>query len=706
MLVVLGVVTGFTYHEVSQNEREQRLAAAARAAAMVTDLFAAGVTAPLSFGDEPGIREHVTLLRANANVVGGAVWAADPSHPGKLGERLAESTSPDFVASPPGAIPSDVQVERTADAIVVDKPVVGGAGEVLGLVRVAVSLRRENAAIAAAKSRTLGTALALALGLGVVLLALTRTLIVGRLARLADAAKHLERGDAVGIAIDTNDEVGRLARAFGSMTDAIASREADISARNRDLRRVLDNVAEGLLTVTKDGRMSDERSRVLDDWFGAPSAGQDFFSYVEGFAPETARWLRIGWTALEDDLMPVEAVLDQIPHRFELRGRFFDLEFLPIWEDNENEILEEVLVVVSEATSHVERERAEQAQREGMNVFRRILDDRAGFAEFYRESERLVDAIAAGCSGPVDAQRVARDVHTLKGNTGLYGIDSIAEICHGIEARLHEEGGVPMADEVAKLRTAWSRIGVLCDELGRSIAHDRIDLGNDEYLELLGDLEARLPGDPLTVAVRNWGNELASHRLQRIAAQGRSLARRLGKSHATVETSAVPATLRLPSEKWAPLWAVFSHVLRNTFDHGVETADERRSAGKPLASRVHLSLSASLEGVELLISDDGRGIDWSSIRRRAAMLELAHASPADLEEALYYDGISSADRMTEISGRGIGMGAVRDAVRACGGRIDVESAPGAGTTVRMSFPPEMRESSVRPTSSSRRPMVA
>src|SRR5262249_25429425 len=105
------------------------------------------------------------------------------------------------------------------------------------------------------------------------------------------------------------------------------------------------------------------------------------------------------------------------------------------------------------------------------------------------------------------------------------------------------------------------------------------------------------------------------------------------------------------------------------------------------------------------VADDGRGIAWDKIRERAASLGLPHATSADLEEALYADKVSTHATATETSGRGVGMGAVRDAVRACGGTIAVETAPGRGTTLRFGFPAAMLEtpSAGRP---SRTPKVA
>ena len=201
--------------------------------------------------------------------------------------------------------------------------------------------------------------------------------------------------------------------------------------------------------------------------------------------------------------------------------------------------------------------------------------------------------------------------------------------------------------------------------------------------------ETRFPNDALTVTARNWANELASHRLTQIAEQGRSLAQRLGKPDVVVDVSVVPATLRLPTDTWTPLWSAFSHVLRNTFDHGIETATERAGAGKQKGGHVMINLASTRTGVELSVVDDGRGIAWESIRKRAADLGLPHETQADLEEALYADRVSSRTDATETSGRGVGMGAVRDVVRACGGSITIETQAGRGTTLRLRMPRSM-----------------
>jgi chemotaxis protein histidine kinase CheA len=184
-----------------------------------------------------------------------------------------------------------------------------------------------------------------------------------------------------------------------------------------------------------------------------------------------------------------------------------------------------------------------------------------------------------------------------------------------------------------------------------------------------------------------WALEPASARLQRIAEQIESLAPRLGKPVPIVELE--PTRLRVPSKKWAPFLSSLAHVVRNTVDHGLESAEERAASGKPAPSRVTLSLVKEGPEVVLTIADDGHGIDWEKLRARARTSGLAHETRAELEEALYADDVSTRDEITAVSGRGVGMSAVRATVRAVGGRIEVRSERGQGTTFRFVLPATM-----------------
>ncbi|HFD16173.1 MAG TPA: hybrid sensor histidine kinase/response regulator [Rhodospirillales bacterium] len=135
-----------------------------------------------------------------------------------------------------------------------------------------------------------------------------------------------------------------------------------------------------------------------------------------------------------------------------------------------------------------------------------------------------------------------------------------------------------------------------------------------------------------------------------------------------------------------------THMVRNAVDHGIETPEERRAAGKP--ERALLRLSAGQEGgtVVIRISDDGRGLDLDRIGRKAVSLglctaeELAAMSPQQIASMIFAPGFSTAEKVTNVSGRGVGMDVVRSNVEQIGGSVKVETRAGEGTTFIVSIP--------------------
>jgi chemotaxis protein histidine kinase CheA len=133
----------------------------------------------------------------------------------------------------------------------------------------------------------------------------------------------------------------------------------------------------------------------------------------------------------------------------------------------------------------------------------------------------------------------------------------------------------------------------------------------------------------------------------------------------------------------------FAHAVRNAVDHGVETAEERAAAGKSPRARVEVGVRHERDRIVVSIADDGPGIAWDTIAARSQARGLAHATRADLEEALFFDGISSQERVTTTSGRGVGLRVVRDVIVDLGGSIEIQTASGRGTTFRFILPGSM-----------------
>jgi two-component system chemotaxis sensor kinase CheA len=133
------------------------------------------------------------------------------------------------------------------------------------------------------------------------------------------------------------------------------------------------------------------------------------------------------------------------------------------------------------------------------------------------------------------------------------------------------------------------------------------------------------------------------------------------------------------------------HLLRNAIDHGIESPAIRVAKGKPAAGRLTLSALRDRSAVAIRVSDDGRGIDRDKVLARARDAGLVEASRTELSDdelmrLIARAGFSTAERVTDLSGRGVGVDAVYNRVRTLGGSVDIRSTPEVGTTVTLRLP--------------------
>jgi two-component system chemotaxis sensor kinase CheA len=135
-----------------------------------------------------------------------------------------------------------------------------------------------------------------------------------------------------------------------------------------------------------------------------------------------------------------------------------------------------------------------------------------------------------------------------------------------------------------------------------------------------------------------------------------------------------------------------THLIRNAIDHGIETPADRVARGKSRAGRLALRAFNESGRVTIEVSDDGAGIAFEKIREKAVDRGLVSASdaaalpPERVLQFIFEPGFSTADQVTSVSGRGVGMDVVRTNIEAIGGTVDIQSQPGSGTTVRVHVP--------------------
>ncbi|MFC4068039.1 chemotaxis protein CheA [Actinoplanes subglobosus] len=172
----------------------------------------------------------------------------------------------------------------------------------------------------------------------------------------------------------------------------------------------------------------------------------------------------------------------------------------------------------------------------------------------------------------------------------------------------------------------------------------------------------------------------------------RDLSRRLGK---TIELVTEGEDTMADKDVIEALGDPLVHLVRNSLDHGIEPSEERIAAGKHGAARLTLAAVADGDAVIVEISDDGRGIDPERVKRKAyekgliSEEELETLSETEAVDLVFRPGFSTADQVSDLSGRGVGMDAVRASVEKLGGTVTMRSKLGQGTSTRLRLPLSM-----------------
>ncbi len=471
---------------------------------------------------------------------------------------------------------------------------------------------------------------------------------------------------------EQNEALEKLSQQLAS---ANATLEATVAERTASLQMILDNTGEGVLSVDLQGRLLPERSAIVTRWCGKASADATLWEYLGAEDTQFANNLEIAFMQIADQIFPFEVAAGQAPSRFQRHGRTFALGFREIQEGGQTR---KVLVIIRDITQQLEAERVERESRELHKLIGNLLKDRAGFQQHLEECANLI----ASLEDNPDMVAVKRTLHTIKGNTAILGFQRISDWTHNLESILAEDGRLPSPQEYQSLRELWKQsLMTISDYLtiGRT---DTVELQPQHFDQLRALACESQIAEEINQLIEYWNYEPVAMHLDRLAKYSKQIAQRLNKDlRVVVEDNAV----RLPRNCLNTFWASLIHVVRNSIDHGIETPAERLLTEKSKAGTIRLSAKLSGDLLRVQISDDGRGIDWEKVRAKAKQNGLPHATRPDLIEAVFSDGLSTSDSVTDLSGRGVGLSAVRESCTNKYGNVELQSEPKQGTTFTFSF---------------------
>jgi two-component system sensor histidine kinase and response regulator WspE len=326
----------------------------------------------------------------------------------------------------------------------------------------------------------------------------------------------------------------------------------------------------------------------------------------------------------------------------------------PAREPTPSPIAQPSSVAIAAATQSADTEGVERALRVSAENLNRLLD---------LAGESLVESRWLRPFGQ-SLLRLKRLQHDA--------VDALEALQAALPAQLLGEAArVALVDAQQRMAECREHLAHRLDELERS----------DQQATMLAH---RLYDQALSIRMRPFADGIGA-----FPRMVRDLGRSLGKD---VTLDVVGERTQVDRDILEKLEAPLGHMLRNALDHGIETPDQRVIAGKPVQAVIRLEASHQAGALQIVISDDGCGIDPERVRRAVVARSLAseetaaRLSESELLEFLFLPGFTMKENVTEISGRGVGLDVVQEMVREVRGQVRISSRPGEGTRFKLELP--------------------
>jgi len=275
-------------------------------------------------------------------------------------------------------------------------------------------------------------------------------------------------------------------------------------------------------------------------------------------------------------------------------------------------------------------------------------------------------------------------------------VEAIADIADAVEVtgeRRRKEDKMPQSAEASSIRVSVEKVDQLINLIGELVITQAMIEQRSEHLDPMKDERLLASIGQLTRNTRDLQEAVMSIRMMpmdfvfsRFPRMVRDLAAKLGKK---VDFITNGAATELDKGLIERIVDPLTHLVRNSIDHGIEMPSVRAAAGKTENGRLFLSAVHQGGNIIIEVADDGGGLNRERILAKAKQngLPVSDTMPdAEVWQLIFAPGFSTAETVTDVSGRGVGMDVVKRNITAMGGVVDIRSAAGFGTTISISLP--------------------
>ena len=482
-------------------------------------------------------------------------------------------------------------------------------------------------------------------------------------------------------------------------TQDLETANTRLTAIQAAVRNLLDNAEQGFLTIDRDLKIGEQSSAACETILGEAPAGRSIVELLCREMPsDQASAMQATLVSLFQDSSDFirELKLGLLPAAFELGGKSIRAGYKMLGDN-------QLMLILTDVTETTRL--AAQVERDRLRLEMIVLafTESEAFTALVEEYREFIGtelpALLQQVAEPGRVSELYRRLHTFKGLLAQFSFHRSPQRLHGFETALSDRTSwtAQAARQVfapEQLQAEFQQdLNTIADILGPDfLASDRRLSLSQDRLKTMKQVasQALASGCEVSPFVRQLLRELATlgglDAKSALALHGRgasALAARLDKEMGPVAIEGDATSLE--PEIYGPFLRSLVHVFRNAVDHGIETPEARLSVGKPAEGSIRCSVRHDDHGLKITIEDDGCGVDREILEERltASGVPSSQVAGISLENMMFREGLSSRDSADEISGRGVGLAAVKAELDRLGGSVSVETGQGAGT--RLSF---------------------
>ncbi len=517
------------------------------------------------------------------------------------------------------------------------------------------------------------------------------------------------------VSVDNMDEIGHSIVAFNGMIEKIETSSEQLRQKTADIEALLSHLPQGVMSVNPDLLVHGEYSACLQEILGtADIAGQPLrqllLDRIQLDQESLSQMEETCRAVLGEDVLNFGMNAHLLIHEADLAmgdGQTKRIEFswAPIVDEHDQVL--RLMICLRDVTELRRLSLESQRQRRELNMIGQLLELGSGRALTLLEQARasLRDCLVMAGEPVPQLTQIMRQLHTLKGNARTAGLQSLSQAVHEAETLcVQRQGGEGTHDAMlASLQQAQQVVEEYRRIQRERLGHDNqaandsnsVVLDRPRLVAQLRRLQAAGADQALLAACRSellsllppLTTQSLAEALAPAIADAPRLAEELGKPAPLIHLSR--PELRLSLEHARLLADAFGHLLRNALDHGLESAEERQAQNKRQAGQITLEAQADHQSLSLRLRDDGRGLMLWRIRAKAQAAGLIDAqtqlADEDLAALIFAPGFSTAQQVSAISGRGVGLDAVRDLFQGAGGAVRVHLLGEAGGNEARAF---------------------